>query len=241
MNKKTAYFILLLLSLPFSEVYAADKETLDRKIKSINPNMEVTDVRESPIEGIAEVEINGKEYLYATHDSQYIFTGNLVRLEGDSFTNITERRIESLRKSRISEIDIDTAITFKADDEKDEIYVFTDVTCGYCVKFHEHIGEINSHGITVHYFAFPRSGMSSPAADMMRKVWCSPDQRAALTEAKIEKKVTQSPLPCNSPIASHYTLAYQFGVSGTPAIYDKNGRHLGGYLTAQEIENALSK
>ena len=241
MINPTKLLTFIILATSASQSISADKETLEERIKSINPNMEVTNVQPSSVEGISEVEINGKEYVYATEDARHIFTGNLINLGEGGFTNVTEQRLEILRKSQISEIDLSSTITFEAEEEHHELYVFTDVTCGYCVKFHEHINDINDLGVTVHYLAFPRAGMSSPSADMMRKVWCSPNRRDALTEAKVEKKVSQSPLPCNSPVSSHYTLAYRLGVSGTPAIYDENGRHLGGYLTTEEIDKALNR
>ena len=35
-------------------------------------------------------------------------------------------------------------ITYAAEDEKVEVYVFTDITCGYCRKLHRHIDEYMS-------------------------------------------------------------------------------------------------
>lgn len=44
-------------------------------------------------------------------------------------------------------------IEFKAPNEKYAITVFTDITCGYCVRLHSQIKEYNDLGITVRYLA----------------------------------------------------------------------------------------
>jgi thiol:disulfide interchange protein DsbC len=45
---------------------------------------------------------------------------------------------------------------------------------------------------------------------------------------------------CATPIEKNLQLMRRFGIRGTPAIYLENGRHIGGYLPAAQIEQALS-
>lgn len=49
-------------------------------------------------------------------------------------------------------------IEYKAANEKYVVTVFTDITCGYCVRLHSQMKEYNDLGITVRYMAFPRQG-----------------------------------------------------------------------------------
>jgi len=69
----------------------------------------------------------------------------------------------------------DSMIEYKADNEKYAVTVFTDITCGYCVRLHQEMKEYNKRGITVRYLAFPRQGPSGQVADNMAKIWCAAD------------------------------------------------------------------
>ena len=70
-------------------------------------------------------------------------------------------------------------ITYKAKDEKHSVYVFTDITCGYCKKLHDQMGGYNELGITVNYIAYPRNGIGTTASKKMETVWCEDDKKVA--------------------------------------------------------------
>jgi len=246
-------FLVAMASFLSHTILQADdhiKEELSKKFSSIDPKMVVTDVADTPVPSVVEVEINGREYLYSTEDGNYIFHGKLIRVNNDGFSNMTEERLEQNRESLIGTLDLSKAITFRASGTKegeDEIYVFTDVSCGYCRNFHTHMDEINQAGITVHYLAYPRAGTDSIAGKLMREVWCSADPRSAITKALTDPMpgatVTNVPAPepgpCTGPIQEHQRLAADFAVHGTPAIYDTHGRRLGGYLEPEQLIEAL--
>ena len=71
-----------------------------------------------------------------------------------------------------------TFIEFKSLNEEYFVYVFTDVDCGFCKKFHSQISEYNNLGISVKYAAFPRSGIDGETYNKMVSVWCSEDRNA---------------------------------------------------------------
>jgi thiol:disulfide interchange protein DsbC len=45
---------------------------------------------------------------------------------------------------------------------------------------------------------------------------------------------------CANPVRKIHDLGLSMGINGTPAIYDQNGRQLGGYLPAAELAKALN-
>ena len=45
---------------------------------------------------------------------------------------------------------------------------------------------------------------------------------------------------CATPVEKNRQLMRRFGIRGTPTIYLEDGRHIGGYLSAAQIEQALS-
>jgi thiol:disulfide interchange protein DsbC len=109
------------------------------------------------------------------------------------------------------------------------VVVLTDVECGYCRKFHSDIAEYTKRGIRVEYLAFPRAGIGTPDYRKMVAVWCAPDRRKALTDAKNDRPVAQGPCP-RSPVDMQYNAGLRMGLTGTPMILNQDGRMVGGYL-----------
>ena len=157
-----------------------------------------------------------------------------------SLLDLTERDLAAKRKVELNQIDLAEAITFKArSEEAAEIFVFTDVSCGYCRKLHRHIKDITESGITVHYLAFPRAGSESSAGELMSRVWCAKDRQRALTTAKRGGVIKQKTEDCDDPVSEQHELGLVVGVSATPSIYDHRGQRLGGYLTPSQLARAL--
>jgi thiol:disulfide interchange protein DsbC len=215
------------------------RQQLETGLKKTVNDVEVTAVRELPAEGLVEVELNGSDRVYATRDGRFLFTGEMLQITETGVENITQQRMGGVRAEMLSKVDPDDMITFFAEDEKAEIYAFTDVSCGYCRRLHQHMDELNGMGITVHYLAFPRGGMKRGAGPMMQDVWCADDRHSALTEAKLSGSLSVDPDACESPVKAQYELGTRMGVRGTPAIFTASGEQLGGYLPPEKLATAL--
>lgn len=215
-------------------------QDIKAKVEAIQQDAEITSISATPVTGILEVEINDSKIIYSSSDGSYIFTGSLLDISSGVSRNLTDERIQDIRSKILEDLPPNTLITFNSSiDEVAEVYVFTDVSCGYCKNFHKHIDEFNSAGITVHYAAFPRSGEASEAGRLMRKVWCASSPKEALTEAKATGKMEQAVVPCQSPMTHHIEVALKLGVNGTPFVLSKDGRVLGGYITPQDLLKAV--
>lgn len=234
-------FLFLMLSFMTFHSQAGDvSAAINKSMSVIDDRIIVEDIRPSPVSGVVEVAISGGEFAYATEDAEYIFWGRLIKVQDDHYIDMTESRIEEMRKGLLADLDHGEAISFFADGiEKYSIYVFTDISCGYCRKFHEEVGEINKAGVTVHYLGFPRAGPESEVRHAMDNLWCAEDPGAALTKAKASGEIPEKAVLCRSPVVSQFILGHRLKVSGTPAIYTPDGRQIGGYLTAKEVIDAL--
>lgn len=237
MRKIVCLSLLMLVSCSQAEDDLRTK--LQESLSGSFDNVEVTAVREAPVEGLVEVELNGSDRVYATRDGRFLFTGDLLEITDQGVENVTERRLGRVRAEAIKALDEQQMITFPAAEEKAEVYAFTDVTCGYCRRLHQDMSRLNELGITVHYLAFPRGGMDSGAANTMEKVWCAEDRHSALTEAKLSGGLSVDPEACENPVAEQYQLGQRFGVRGTPAIYTSEGEQLGGYLPPEKMAAVL--
>ena len=113
------------------------------------------------------------------------------------------------------------------------------VECPFCQKLHSEIADYNKQGIAIEYVAFPRMGLGTPDYDKMVSVWCAPDRRKALTEAKGGQALPQG--KCRNPVAQQYMFGQRMGLQGTPMILAEDGTQLGGYVPPAELRADLDK
>lgn len=180
-------------------------------------------VRETPIPGLYEVS-EGTEVLYVSADGNYMLSGELFELA--SRNNLTDARKAGIRKSLLAAVRDEDTIPFLAPKPKYELYVFTDVDCGYCRRLHGHMAELNGMGISIRYLAFPRTGPDSESARKIASVWCSTNRQQALTTAKTGAAVVTAVAGCKNPVKAQYELGAAVGLEGTPALYTKNGMNI---------------
>jgi len=239
----TLYRLLAALTLTFCATQlavAADDALIAKlttRIRSVLPDAKVTSIKPAPVPGLYEVSI-GPTILYMTGDGKFAVRGDIFDLE--SKRNVTDERRMQARVESLKGLGESSPIRFAATGGKTqhEIYVFTDIDCGYCRKMHKEINQLTSAGVTVNYLAFPRTGLDGESYDKAVAVWCASDRQAALTNAKTGKKVQNA--KCDNPVAQHFRLGEAMGVQGTPAVYSADGEELGGYIPAQELVRILN-
>lgn len=238
---------LLAFSLVFSGLVHAAEPAEAAKIKqsleSQLPNLKVKSVAPTPVNGLFQLETTSGELLLVSPDGQYIVNGDLHKVEQGGVVNLTEKRRSEQRLGALKELKDKDLVVFKAEGkEKGEVLVFTDTTCGYCRKFHTEVPQLNKMGITVKYAAWPRSGLQSPAGQNMANIWCSKDRTAAMTRAKTSNDEIAAPTgkACDQHvIQDQINLGHQMGVQGTPAVFLKDGRQVGGYVPAAQLAAQL--
>jgi thiol:disulfide interchange protein DsbC len=228
---KIRFYLLLFIFISIE--ISADEELKKRfqeSLSRLSSDFEITDVKATPIKGVYQVTI-GPDIVYMTKDGNYVLKGEILDISNRR--NITEDVRAENRVHLLNTISEKEYIEFSPSLTKNYIYVFTDTDCGYCRKLHRDVPELNSMGIAVRYLAYPRTGVDSKIGDEMRDVWCASDRRKALTAAKNREQFQSK--PCDAPIARHYALGKELGVSGTPAIFLENGIKLPGYIPPDEI------
>lgn len=241
--KKTAAALLLGVVSTSSLAVLAKSETEIIKEKLSSLKIAVDSVTESEIKGLYEVQAQGAVY-YISSNGQFLIDGDAYDLN-NGMQNITKEKVEALRKEKsavhfkkLASFEKDM-ITYKADDEKYVVTVFTDTSCGYCQKLHQEIPEYNKLGITIRYLAFPRSGMNSNTARIMESVWCAKDPKEAMDKAKTRRSIPT--VTCENSISEQYQLGRLLGVRGTPALFLEDGTSLPGYVPAANLLKTLQK
>lgn len=239
MNRTITTAVLGLLALVAGTAHGEEvSERLAARMAKLFPKEKITDVTPSPVPGLHEVLVGGSLF-YISSDGRYVVHGDLIDL--DAHLNISDQRRALARKQVFEGLDEKGFIDFPSSlpTTKKTLYVFTDIDCAYCRKMHTEVGRLNQAGIRVRYLAFPRSGLKGPSFDKAVGVWCAPNRQEALTQAKLGL-ATNSP-KCDNPVAKEFELGNAMGVSGTPAVYTDQGKHIGGYVPAEEMIKMLAE
>lgn len=209
---------------------------LENNFKAAKINAKILDIKPTEVPNLYWVNLEGMSAIYTTSDGQYIFQGDLLRLGDKKVEDIGQSFQSALSKQLLSGLKTEDLIVYPAKSKaKHIVYVFTDISCPYCHKLHEHIEEINAKGIEVRYIAWPRGEQYLPA---MESVWCSENRKEAFDQAISGTQL--APATCKNPVKDQYQLGLNMGVNGTPAIYSAEGVYLGGYMTADEILKSLN-
>lgn len=210
--------------------------TLQQHFKKANINAKVLDIKATEVPNLYWVTLEGMSSVYATADGKYIIQGDVLRLGDSKIHNVSENLQSAANKKLLAGLKTEDLLVYKAQGKtKHIVYVFTDVSCPYCHKLHEHMSEINAKGIEVRYIAWPRGEQFMPA---MESVWCSEDRQAAFNQAIAGTPL--APATCKNPVKDQYQLGLNMGVNGTPAIYNADGVYLGGYLSPEELAERLN-
>lgn len=227
-------FAVAALGLASSIVLAADPDQAIRKnLQSIQPDLPIEAIAESPMPGVYQIQLTGGRQLYASADGQFLLQGYLFQFKDGKAVNLTEQEEGRGIAKVIDAIPASEMVVFGADKPKTHITVFTDTDCGYCQKLHSEVPELNRLGVEVRYVAFPRQGLNSPAAQELVSVWCAKDKQAAMNRAKNRQSVESA--QCDNPVAKQYELGQMIGVNGTPAIVLANGKMIPGYQPAPQL------
>jgi len=236
---KTGWLLISAILVPVL-ASAQDAELPSRADIAAGLNgVEASDLKDSVIEGFYEINV-GSKVAYISTDGRYLFEGELYDLE--SSQNLTETSRERARVGLLEGVDPAQMIVFSPATGPVEhtITIFTDIDCGYCRQFHREIEQVTALGIEVHYLFYPRTGPATESWSKAEKVWCASDRNTALTNAKLGGRVPD--LSCTeNPVAAHYDLGHQVGVTGTPSIYTAGGVHIGGYLPPQQLLSTLAR
>ena len=237
-NLVTSVVLSALILLIASGISQADEIPwlVKERLNSTFEGYQAASIKKAPIPGWYQGQV-GPRLLYISGDGKLLMDGQLIDLS--TRQNLTENALKEYRKGVIAAVPEESMIVFEAPDQRHVISVFTDIDCGYCRKLHANMADYHKLGISVRYLAYPRAGIGSGSYRLMKSAWCADDQAAALTKAKQGGQIDT--LDCDSPVASHYQIGHDLGISGTPAILFESGRIVPGFMDAPRLYELLRR
>ena len=232
--------IAALLCCLATAAHAASNTAAEKQIRArfaqVMAGFEVSSVKDSPIAGLYEVQMLNGPLLYVTASGDHFISGDLFRTTGGALENVTEVGRQRQRVTQVERFKPEQLIVFSPKGKaKRWVAVFTDIQCGYCRKFHQHVPELNDMGIEVRYFSFP---IFDGSREKMISALCSDDPRAALTTLKTGGSIPAKTCDTEN-IDAQFELARQFGLSGTPGIVLDDGSLLKGYVEPAQLAQQL--
>ena len=246
MIKKIKFYTFTLFLL-FSVGCSADssedlndiEEVKNKLIEILPEEIDLLSIQKTDMQGFFEVNFEGIEPLYVSSDGNYLVSGDIYLITKEGLVNKSEARRDYQRKTLINNLDKKELITFEPEELIHNVFVFTDVDCGYCRQFHNQIDAYLELGIRVNYLAYPRAGVGSESFRKISSAWCDDDPNYSLTLLKQGKDI-EIKLCADNPVEKHFKLGNALGVQGTPSIITDEGKMIPGYLPPQDLLNILS-
>lgn len=198
------------------------------------PKATVESVTRTPFPGLYEVVFDG-QIAYTDEKVSFVILGSLYDVRGVTERNLTRERSAQLVAQALRN-SLDSAFKRVRGNGRRTLYTLEDPNCPYCKRLHEELARVND--LTVYTFLLPILGPDS--VEKSRAIWCARDRAKAWDEAMRRGAVSSAETGCATPFAKNAELAQRFGVRGTPAVYLSDGRQIGGYLSAEQIEQALA-
>nr|CAH7328826.1 Thiol:disulfide interchange protein DsbC [Vibrio chagasii] len=196
----------------------------------------------------------GGRIMYVSDDMSTIIEGSIIDVsKGLALAeNFADRALKPITSEIIKGYNLDDAITYEAKGEKlNTVYIFSDITCGYCAKLHSEIPAINEAGIEVVIIPFYRGygapGFSESQAYAVTAAIFSetdPEKRRRLHDDAFARKNVDTtkvnPLGV-STVKKGHEVGKTVGLQGTPLIVDREGNRVAGYAPAQAIIQKFGK
>ena len=235
--------ILCIFLICFPAISCAEENIpvdVAKKIKSnllqSRPDLKFDSIEKTKIPRLYLIRVDSNQFFYVEENGEYLIVGDMYQAKPFGFVAVVADSILEMRKNSIKKVLKKNMIIFPSQSKAREIlYVFTDVDCHFCRKFHnDTLPNLTSSGVEVRYLAYPRAGTDSESYKKMASAWCTEDKNKALS--KLKNRETIDEYICDkNPISNQIDLGQKIGITGTPAILMEDGTLLMGYRPANKL------
>lgn len=233
-------------------------EKIKKSLSKHFDQMVIKNITLDPLSGLYVLRLENSVIMYTNATGDFLITTankqhpQIFSLKEKNLVNLTDVSQKPYNKKLIASIE-DT-ISFKAENERVAITVYSDPACGYCQKLHSEVDEYNALGITINYAARPIFG--DVPTEAMYRIWSLPDnkRKEAFTKTKefFGKRTGSAPvwaelglpeIPTDDATVSvekQSALGLDFGFTGTPGLVLPDGSTIGGYQSPEDLSNILA-
>jgi hypothetical protein len=218
-----------------ADVAKAITQTLQTNYAS--QNLQVLSITTTPITGLYEVVVSGKQITYTDATGQFMLVGDLIATkEGRS---LTEERKAILNQVDFNALPFDKAIKEVRGNGALKVAVFSDPDCPYCKRLERELAKMTN--VTIYNFMMPIPSLHADAARKAVQIWCQPNRTQVWNAWMREGKAIPKVAECANPVAETTALGESFGFNGTPTLVFPNGKTQSGYLPMPEMEIVIKQ
>ena len=184
---------------PAAPVQGKVGEALKARLEKIyeSQGLKVISVSETPIQGIYEVVVSGKQIIYTDAKGDYMFVGDLIDV--NTRKSLTDERAADLNKIDFATLPLDKAIKEVRGNGKLKVAVFSDPDCPYCKRLEHEFEKMTD--ITIYNFMMPIPSLHPDAARKAKSCGVSPTRPkhgptgCAKANSRAAKPIATTPLP----------------------------------------------
>jgi thiol:disulfide interchange protein DsbC len=229
---KRAAWVLVMAGFTAGAALASEAN-IRQAFQSKVPGLPVESVGKTPMSGLYEV-VAGGQIFYVDEKVSVVIRGVLFDARTPAMRNVTAERNAGLASALLRK-STNLAIRRVRGNGKRVLYTFEDPNCGYCRQLQKELLKLND--VTIYTFLWPI--LSQDSVDKSKAVWCARDRARAWDDLMSNGVAPQNDAKCDTPLEKNMELAQRFGVRGTPAVFTADGRSIGGFVPADQIEEAF--
>ncbi len=181
-----------------------------------------------------EVILKSGELVYTDAKVSFIIDGRIIDTRTRS--DVTEARLNQLASIDFSSLPLERAIKQVKGNGKRVIASFEDPNCAFCKRLAAEFEKMDD--VTIYTFLYPLLGPDSVAKSA--DIWCAKDRAKTWNDWIVGGKVPAKASCDTSAVDANVALGRELRINGTPTMFLADGRRIGGYVPAAQLEQALS-
>lgn len=213
----------------------ADEAAVEKALEEFIGPETVDAVRKTEYGGLYEVVLRNGHLVYTDEKGSFIVDGRII----DTVTkqDVTQERRNELASIDFSTLPLERAVKQVRGDGERIIASFEDPNCGYCKRLGAELATVDN--VTLYTFLYPVLGEDSETKS--RNIWCA-ENRAETWNAWILDGETPPVAECDTAaIDANIELGQQLRIEGTPTLFFADGRRVGGFMRAPQIEEVFDE
>ncbi|HLW05612.1 MAG TPA: DsbC family protein [Azoarcus sp.] len=213
----------------------ADEAAVKKAMEEFIGGPGVEMVTKTPYGELYEVLLRGGDIVYTDEAVSFLVDGRIIDTESRS--DVTQARKNELSSIDFSMLPLDQAIKRVQGDGERIIVSFEDPNCIYCKRLAQDLATMDN--VTLYTFLYPVLGESSE--NRARNIWCAEDSATVWEEWMLDGREPPEVSCDSSVIEANLAVGKQLRVVGTPTMFLANGRRIGGYKSADQLEQDLAE
>lgn len=213
----------------------ADETSVRKAVEAFIGSPAVESVTKTPYGGLYEIVLKSGELVYTDEKAGFLIDGRII--DTKTRRDVTQARMTQLSAIDFSTLPLEQAIKQVRGSGKRVLVSFEDPNCGYCKRLGKELKQLKD--VTIYTFLYPI--LSPDSTEKSRNIWCAKDKAKAWSDWILDAKAPAAANCDSSVVERNVALGQKLRINGTPTLFLADGRRLGGYMPAAELEQALSE